>query len=36
MNELMTKYASTLAKSSGEVSTIKYASEISPKGYKFI
>lgn len=36
MNELMTKYTSMLVKSSGDVSTIKYESEISPKGYKFI
>ena len=36
MNELMTDSASMLVKSSGEVSTLNYASEISPEGYKFI
>lgn len=36
MNELMNESAGMLVESSGEVSTRKYASEISPEGYKFI
>lgn len=36
MNKLMNESAGILVESSGEVSTRKYASEISPEGYKFI